>query len=395
MSAIKQQKDQTKITEQTFIDLGMWLTHPEQHSAQQLTSLLDEDARLPLIALTNTYWLGGALHNSLKKSTIWQQLDPELTAYLAELEQFLDQRNQTIKQEAIFACQLLTDAQIPVIMLKGSASLFNGVFNPISNRFMTDIDLLVPEELQQQANETLVSHGYLPQLEEHEQTPIGHHHAPALFREGGECCVELHRWVLKKSVSDVLSTTEVWQQATPLVLTSGLQILQLEPSQQVILSIAHSELSHSGFSDKQLDWRQLINLHALVKYHQENINWQTVQNHFGRCISETPKMALSSLLVAADKLLKLSTPITNPDDTKAKIQVNSCISKYVKRQNPNKRFAHLFAVISRYGDAGIKEHYGDAGRYPLLTGRLKHIKKHINMAVQPKQLSKFIKRVFK
>ncbi|WP_160173518.1 nucleotidyltransferase family protein [Thalassotalea sp. ND16A] len=381
---------QTKITEQTFIDLGMWLTHPEQHTSEQLSTLLDEDARLPLLDLINSYWLGGAMHNSLKASSIWQQLDSQLTEYLAVLEQFFYERNQAIKQEAIFACQILSDANIPVVMLKGGASIFNGVFNPISNRFMTDIDLLVPENLQQKASDTLISHGYAPDIGEHDIAAVGHHHAPALTREGSKCSVELHRWALKKSVSDVLATAEVWQQATPLALTDNLPVLQMAPSQQVILSIAHSELSHSGFSYQHIDWRQLLNLYALVNHYHQDIDWETVHHHFARCHNDTPYMALNALLVAADKFLKLATPITKRNDKAANKQVNDCINLYVKRQQPSKRFAHLLAIIKGYSHENIKTMYGESGKYPMLSGRLKHLKRHLTMLSKPRYLAHFI-----
>ncbi|WOH38995.1 nucleotidyltransferase family protein [Thalassotalea fonticola] len=389
MSAVNPQ--QAKITAQTFLDMGMWLTHPEQCSQQQLNNLLDEDARLPLISLVNTYWLGGALHNSLKDSNVWQALDQELQDYLAELEQFYNQRNQGIKEEAIYACQLLTNANIPVVMLKGGASLFNGVFNPISNRFMTDIDLLVPEELQDKANQTLMSCGYAQNIEEHDHAAVGHHHAPALFREGGHCCVELHRWVLMKSASDTLSTEEVWQNAKPLALTSTLTILQMEPTQQIVLSVAHSELSHKGYEDKHIDWRQLLNLQAIAKQYQNDINWQYVFEHFNRCKKAE---SLSALLYAANKYLKLTTAITCTDDKQAVSHVNTCIKQYVKRQSAHKRFSHLFTVIKGYGKESIKVSYGDDGHFPVFTGRIKRMKRHLSMLTKPKYLSRFIKKVF-
>lgn len=392
MQEVNQQTPQAKITEQTFIDMGMWLTHPNEYSEAQLTSLLDEDARLPLITLVNTYWLGGALHNSLKASNVWPKLDQELQEYLAELEQFYNQRNQGIKQEAIFACQLLTDANIPVVMLKGGASLFNGVFTPISNRFMTDVDLLVPEDKQQQANTVLMNAGYAVNMEDHDHASVGHHHAPALFREeDGHCCVELHRWVLKKSVSDILTTEEVWQSAQPLPLTNTLSILQMEPTQQLVLSVAHSELSHKGFENKHIDWRQLFNLYTLAKHNNENINWLNVQQHFTRC--NKPE-SLNALTYAAYKFFNLNTPISNNQNKAAIKQIEQCTALYVKRQRSNQRFAHLLNVLKGYSKESIKVAYGEQGPMPIFTGRVKHLKRHLIMLSKPKYLTRFIKKVF-
>jgi len=64
-----------KIIRQTFLDLGMWLSSPNTYSKKQLSSLLDEDKRLPMIKLANKYWLIGALAHSLKGSNVWLLLD--------------------------------------------------------------------------------------------------------------------------------------------------------------------------------------------------------------------------------------------------------------------------------------------------------------------------------
>lgn len=391
MPKVTLQTTQEKITEQTFVDMGMWLTHPNEYNARQLVTLLDEDARLPLITLVNTYWLGGALHNSLKESNAWLQLDQELQDYLAELDQFYNQRNEGIKQEAIFACQLLTDANIPVVMLKGSASLFNGVFKPLSNRFMTDIDLLVPEHELQKANNIFIEAGYSKQIEQDQFVPIGHHHTPGLFREvGGHCCVELHRWVLKQSVSDVLSTEEVWKHVISLELTKELSILQMDPTQQVVLSIAHSELSHACYKNEQIDWRQLHNLYALVNFYENNIDWPSIFEHFNRC-NKTP--ALSAILHSVAKLMGLTTPLTNAKDKAAMRHLSNCIKLFEKRQRPERKFNHFFVVLNNYTKEGISQSYGVNNKHWLLLGRLQLIKRHLSMACSPRYLKLFINRV--
>ncbi|WNC71204.1 nucleotidyltransferase family protein [Thalassotalea psychrophila] len=390
MQAVTQHTPQAKITEQTFIDMGMWLTHPEQHNSEQLITLLDEDARLPLITLVNTYWLGGALHNSLKKSNVWQTLDQELKDYLTELEQFYNQRNQGIKQEAIFACQILKDNDIPVVILKGSASLFNGVFKPISNRFMTDIDLLVPEDKWQQATQLFHQHGYTQSLEELDNIGVNHHHAPPLFRQqGGHCCVELHRWALKEKYKDILSTNDVWQQAINLPLSEDLAVLQMVPTQQILLTIAHSELSHTAYQDTIIDWRQLYNLAALVTTHGNQIDWQQVLVKFD---NKDYLPVLHAHLFAAEKLLRLQTPIAASNDLPQQ-HLAECINLYVKRQSGSEKYGHIKKVLNGYGAESILIVYGNKGRFPLLVGRLKHFYHHLNKLIRPKYVKRLIQRI--
>ncbi|WP_068546643.1 nucleotidyltransferase family protein [Thalassotalea crassostreae] len=412
----KNKVQMNKVTRQTFIDLGMWLTHPEQHNAEQLATLLDEDKRLPLIMLANQHYLIGALKNSLEHSSIWAQLDEELITYLTELEQMFFERNQGIMEEALFACTHLSSANIPVIMLKGGASLFNGVFSPISNRFMTDVDLLVPEELQDKANEVLQQQGYAPNQDDMDIHAVNHHHAPALFRQGkGHCCVELHRWALSKAHSDVLSTKEVWQQAIPLSLApltltpenqntskssksndkDPLTILQLSPEHQVVLSIAHSELSHRAFDEQFIDWRQQLNLQQIISFHENQntlLNWQDIEKHFNRCNKSDP---LFSSLYTIEYLFNQKTPLNIRINKQAKQHVKRCIDLFVKRQRSGKKFGHLFSVLKGYKRENIYVIYGKEGYFPASSGRLKHAKRHLRMMFKAKYLSDFIRRAFK
>ena len=69
-----------------------------------------------------------------------------VTGFLTELEQFYQQRSEAIQQETIYSCSLLLKANLKIIVLKGVANLFNGAAQPLSNRYMSDIDILVEEE---------------------------------------------------------------------------------------------------------------------------------------------------------------------------------------------------------------------------------------------------------
>ena len=50
---------QVIITQQTFYDLGTWLTEKQQYHHTQLARLQSENKYLPLVALANNNWLTG------------------------------------------------------------------------------------------------------------------------------------------------------------------------------------------------------------------------------------------------------------------------------------------------------------------------------------------------
>jgi hypothetical protein len=380
---------QAQISPQTFFDLGMWLTVEQDYSHEQLVRLQDEDLCLPLISLANNYWLIGPLANQLKKNKVWSLLPVQLRAYLVELEVLYYQRAENIQQEVIFACKLLNQASLDVALLKGAANLFNGVADPISNRYMSDIDLLVHEDCMSQSEELLKSVGYHNDDDEFLIEDHQHHHAPALIRDGGACYVEVHRWVLMKSLNKLLNEQEVWRDAVPLILNDDLQVKQLHPTQQIIQSIAHSEISDRGYDDKHIDLRQLLNLHAIAKHFETQINWQTVKQHFER--SEKLDV-LYVTLFKAYKLFKLDTPLTDKHNVLAKQHFEECLHLYIKQQNYTPTFGYLRAVLKGYSKTTILDLYGYHGTFPVFKGRVKHLKRHIQMLFMPKYIKRFIDR---
>lgn len=380
-----------KITRQTFYDLGIWLSREQNYNQDQLSRLQDENFYLAIVSLANQYWLIGPLANQLKKSKIWIDLPVQLQNYLIELEQIYFHRSIEIKQEAIAVCSMLVQSNFKVVVLKGAASLFNGVAEPISNRFMCDIDLLVEETEQSKCVELLKSAGYREDKEDFSIHANDHHHAPALINNKKVCYIELHHSPLIKTASKILSTDDVWQHAIPLSLNEHLQVHQLEPTHQVILSIAHSEVSNKGYEDKHIDLHQLLNLCTIITHFQTEINWQIVELHFKR-IGKI--QILSATLFSAYCLFNLVTPITNKNDKQAELHVKKCINLYIKKQANKFTFYRLKNVLTGYNKETILALYGELGLFPLLRGRMKHFKRHMQMIITPKYLKRLIQQSF-
>ncbi|MGJ8681685.1 nucleotidyltransferase family protein [Paraglaciecola sp.] len=384
---------QVTITQQTFYDLGTWLSKKQQYTQTQLLRLQLEEHYLPLVALANNNWLTGALANSLKKSDVWLLIPTTLREYLSEMELFYRQRSESIQQEAIFSCSLLLDAGTEVSLLKGAANLFNGAANPISNRYMSDIDLLIQESKLDDSVTTLVENGYVDPDDDEEILIKGdaHHHAPPLIRKDGVCYIELHRWALPLSSHKILETNEIWQQSIPLSLTPELEILQPHPTHQIILAITHSELSDSAFKNNHIDLRQLYNLYSLTKNLEGQIDWSVVEQHFQRAnLAEV----LYAMLFSTYQIFGLRTPATKIKDSSAQKHYSSCLDRYVKTQGDNPKFSYLLQVFRGYEKQTIIDLYGNNGRYPIIFGRLKHFKRHLHLLFTPKFITRFVKRNF-
>jgi hypothetical protein len=379
------------ITQQTIYDLGTWLSEEQKYTSTQLSFLQQEEHYLPLVALANDYWLIGALANKLKKSSVWSSVPVTLQNYLTELEYVYQQRSETIQQETIFSCSQLIHNNIEVLILKGAAHLFNGVASPISNRYMSDIDLMVHESKLQGSIGVLEKKGYFSQEDDDEILikANAHHHAAPLLRHNGACYIELHRWALPLSSQQLLQTKEIWQHAIPLILADGVNVLQMHPTQQIILAIAHSEISDSAFEDQHINLRQLFNLNSLANHFAATINWSSVEEHFQRT---NLTHVLYAILFSTYKIFGLMTPLTKLDDINAKDHFFKGLVRFTITQGHEPKFNYLKRVFRGYRKQTIIDVYGKNGNFPLFSGRLKHLKRHTQMVLKPRFLIRFVKR---
>lgn len=381
-----------QITQQNFFDLGVWLSDEQNYQPEQLARLQNEEFYLALISLANTHWLIAPLANKLKSSEVWLLLPNQLQEYLTELEDVFLKRSEAIKKETISVCEILTKNNIEVLILKGAASLFNGVTSPISNRFMSDIDLLVSEQQQEESFLLLTQNHYKQKNAPLDLHGKEHHHAPALIREFGICYVELHKHALKKSSQTVLNTHEVWQQASPLKLTEHLTVNQASPTQQIIITIAHSEISDNSFRDKKIELRQLLTLCQISQYYKERINWKIIKQHF----TDANKLpVLHASLYSAYKWFNLITPITDTNNKAAKLHFELCLSQYIKRQGADSSFSKIKSIFLGYDKEKIHSIYGKEGVFPLFNGRIKHLTRHFKILLLSPHFKNLIKRYFK
>ena len=293
-----------------------------------------------------------------------------MQGYLSDVESLYYERIKAIKIETVHVCRLLKANNIDVIVMKGAATLFNGVADPISNRYMKDIDLLVPEAMQAKAYELLKNDGYLEDSAYFEFHIQDAHHAPPIVKNN-LCYVELHRWLLMKHLNKILPTDDAWHQAIALKISEDLEVKQLNPTHQVVLSIAHSEIQNGGFDLYHLDLHQLMNLCSIVTYFEGKIDWVAVSKYFSQSGQE---IILNTTLYSVFKLFKVETPITNYNDTAAKNRFEKCFSSYIKRQGRDTITSVLMEQVASYKKRNILLMYGGVGGLGYIVGVCKHIK---------------------
>jgi hypothetical protein len=360
----------------------MWLSDDITYSQSQLDRLLNEDHYLNLIELANAYWLIGRLNSQLKKYNIWPLLPSELIAYLTELDRFYLSRSLAIRQEIIDVCGLLKKITPKLVLLKGAATLFNGLANPISTRYMADIDILVPEEQLDSCLGQITSNGYILDKDELSIETNEFHHGPPAIREGGPWYIELHRSPLVNSLTNILAKDEVLETSIALELTESLVVQQMHPTQLVIHAIAHSELQDRGYSEAHIDLRQLLNFYLLAKRFDQEICWQAVEERFK---STELLHIVNSVAFQVKALFGLTIPKLKIDKESGQKQYQKCLQNYCHPISEDSKRTLIRRILTVYSKDIIINIYGDKGYFPIFRGRLKHFKRHIHILFKSKK----------
>ncbi|MDC0602512.1 nucleotidyltransferase family protein [Aliiglaciecola sp.] len=372
---------QTKITLQTVHDLATWLSPFRFATEEQQKRILSEQGQLSIFYLANQFWLMGALMNKLQRHSVWQEFDELTIEYLVSMEAFYAERSDSIQQEAIKVCTLFQQQNIDIILLKGAATLFNRISSPTSVRFMSDIDILVPESQQAQAVKILDENGYREDEVELKIDAKGHYHAPPLKHPDSICYIEIHRAAQKTSLQELLPTQDLWDRAVPLELTQDLCVKQLCPVDQIVLSIVHSQLADGGFDEKQIELRQLYDFTTLINRHGNDVDWGKITQRF----SETQDLdAYYGLLNHANRLLGYEYPIPKPYVDSSTKHYTQCMSNLLQVDGEDKRVSSVMRVLKGYSKETMMNLYGSTDFSSIMRARFKHFVRHVKKSMRLK-----------
>lgn len=341
------------IDEGTFYSLTYWISEEADNNQHEISKLNIETEFVKIVSLANQFWLVGALTHGIKNKHCWHYL-PELSQdYLDEVCQVYMQRSKALVEEVNFSVQALNKHGVIPILLKGAATLFNGVSTPNYIRYMNDIDLLVKETEIKKTLNILVDTNYLLDDDNYDIDEFEHHHETPLKRAHSLCYIEVHRWHLKKSLLSMLTNEEVWAKAENIPLPNSLLARQLSFTHEVIMNIIHSELADRGYFEKFINLFQLTALYKLLKNQQENIDWPVVIEHFERVGA---KNVLFTRLYAVERLFKLNIPIDIDRET-SNVFFDKCISKYLSPTKGSTIYSVLVGQLSEYSNLSIRISY--------------------------------------
>jgi HAMP domain-containing protein len=154
------------------------------------------------------------------------------------------------------------------VLLKGAATLGQGLYPARGVRLMTDIDVLVFDTKMKEVNNALAMRGYHRgrQLIIPESPP---HHDAAVTHEHTGVRVEVHRALCLPEFAGLLPAHEALDRAVP-VSANGMAFSVLDPTDRIVHHILHAQLHHEG------------DLAVLVDALGDEIDWKDVEARFAK-----------------------------------------------------------------------------------------------------------------
>jgi len=219
-------------------------------------------------------------------------LDPDLGVFLREMRQRNRDRNAVLRRQLVEAGTLLTERGIPSVALKGGAELIAPVYPDPADRFLSDLDVLVPADRINDAIAALKDRGYTDNGATYRPHAI---HAPALWHEAWPTAIELHTAVAEPQGDCVVTASDVFERAlhSPALFPIATPTIADRLTHLVLHAQVHSN-RHQG------QWLLLRDMADLAVLSRDRATLQQVRDRFA---STELMPLLESFLAAGETIL--------------------------------------------------------------------------------------------
>nr|RNJ70615.1 MAG: hypothetical protein EDM05_04025 [Leptolyngbya sp. IPPAS B-1204] len=243
------------------------------------------------------------------KSACPDAVPPAVLQRLQRLFHINAQQNLLLTQELLRLLSLFEAEQIPVLPFKGPILALT-VYQNLSLRQITDLDLLVDKSHRSQAIELLMAQDYEPRIE----VPWETH----LIRANGLYNIDLHSTLAPKHLSYPLQNREVWQHLESGWL-GGKPVKMLTPEMDLLMLCLHGTKEGWHHLNRICDVAELVRTKPL--------NWQLLQQQ----TEQWGMRRLISLgLLLAHDLLQVSLPQPAAEWI-ARDRTMGCLARSVKQ----------------------------------------------------------------
>lgn len=270
------------------------------------------------LALANGHLVAPSLYANLLEAGRLGDLPADVRNYLNLLLRCNGERNAALRCQATELIGGLRGAGVPLVLLKGAASLFLDHYRDPAERMLRDIDVLVPRHAAGQAFDVLGELGY----EVETRYPAGHHAYADFMRPNDPGAVDLHFELVDPKY--ILPAGEIWQRARSAGV-DGHEFLVPSPTDLILHHVLHAQIHYLGnFYRGVLDLRQLYEFATLTRRYGAEIDWPFIARRMAKYDLTVP---LQSYALAAERLLGLPWPLGKRPGIAAHLHYRRCVAQ--------------------------------------------------------------------
>ena len=217
------------------------------------------------------------LYVCLKNDGFLNLLPEELRKYLLVLYEANLERN-TFFMDALFELhEKFAENNIPFVLLKGGAALWDNLYNDPGARLLQDLDILVKPENAEHAWQILAKSGYeeIPNPEKEFDglpTDSRHHHLNTQRKPNTPVVIEIHYRTGYAKAGELLLSHEAWGN-TVAVLHSGARLQILDPTLRLIHNTVHGLIPQAEFIKGMVSLQQLAEFAFITSKYRSHILW--------------------------------------------------------------------------------------------------------------------------
>jgi hypothetical protein len=241
-----------------------------------------------VISLASARLLSPTLWVELHRHGLLDSVPAEVASYLGEVHRLNTLRNRRLQAQLTELLHKLNATGIEPVLLKGAVSLYAINYDDPGSRMLTDIDILVPRQKAIECWHLLISLGYVPVNDGGDYSH--HNHLEPLSRAGEYAVVEIHRDVLRSTVTGRLFGVSLTQAETEQItryvnnsaeriVVDGAVARVPSPTARVMHCLLHAALSEfNAYRSGTLPLRSLYELSLLVTLFGDEIDWDLIRN---------------------------------------------------------------------------------------------------------------------
>ncbi len=279
-----------------------------------------------LIRLSGTHLVTPAFGLALGQLGLLPDLDPELRTYFDAMGEAARARELRLRRDLGEIVRTLGSADVPVLLLKGSIRLLDGLYPAAGWRFMHDLDLLVPEERIVAAQQALERDGWRAIATDHGPSAT---HLPRMKHPEGEAVLELHHRVAPPRFASLLETSSLFARSLR-GTCDGRPVRLPTPEDQLIHLVLHGQEMHGHLYTGRLLLRDMMELarlrqrygHACIRRAQQRlacegfglageVAWLGAALTLPRAVGPVPDLSARAQLLARRCLAQQRSPLLN------------------------------------------------------------------------------------